>query len=495
MSRPLILIHGYSDTSSSFKRWRTALMEHFKDSPNFSIHLCDYRTLTNEISLKDIAEGFDRALRSHPAFQPTADGTTVSKEFDAIVHSTGMLVIRAWLTAYESSKRHARLKHLIGLAPATFGSPLAKKGRSWLGAVFKGNKEWGPDFMEAGDRVLDALELGSSQVWELAHKDLLSPQPFYGKDADTPYAFTFCGVGEYGAISRMVTEESGADGVVRWAGCALNTRKIQIDLSVSDNPQHNPQERVVSTPWNNIDTLLVPVAATNHSSILREPPSQLVELVVKALKVSDSASYTDWLAAARAHANNVYEDMRKDKKGNIVRPKQHEFQQFIVRVIDERGDPVPDYYIQLYKGEKDTTIRDFAMEVDTYSRDPSYRCFHVNLNELADKKGLWISIIASSGTDLLGYTGHDPSNPNGQIETRRPDKWNAKIPLPDAIPVATQTDEATSDEAGHDKKPTISFFYPLTTTLIEIKLNREPFPFNVAKHNRVATIVDTPAPD
>jgi len=30
-----------------------------------------------------------------------------------------------------------RLKHLIGLAPATFGSPLAHKGPSWLGALFQ----------------------------------------------------------------------------------------------------------------------------------------------------------------------------------------------------------------------------------------------------------------------------------------------------------------------------------------------------------------------
>ena len=57
------------------------------------MHVCGYRSLTNEISIKDIAEGFDRALRLRT---PLATG----EPFDAIVHSTGMLVVRSWLTQY-----------------------------------------------------------------------------------------------------------------------------------------------------------------------------------------------------------------------------------------------------------------------------------------------------------------------------------------------------------------------------------------------------------
>jgi triacylglycerol esterase/lipase EstA (alpha/beta hydrolase family) len=71
------------------------------------------------------------------------------------VHSTGSLVLRAWLTHY--ADRRDRLKHFIGLAPANFGSPMAHKGRSWLGAIFKGNKTLGPDFLEASDRVSNSV--------------------------------------------------------------------------------------------------------------------------------------------------------------------------------------------------------------------------------------------------------------------------------------------------------------------------------------------------
>jgi alpha-beta hydrolase superfamily lysophospholipase len=96
------------------------------------IHICSYRTLTNEVTIKDLAEAFDHALRINTGIKP-------DEPFDAIVHSTGMLVLRSWLTAYG---RHERVKHIIGLAPASFGSPLAHKGRSWIGSIFKGSRTW-----------------------------------------------------------------------------------------------------------------------------------------------------------------------------------------------------------------------------------------------------------------------------------------------------------------------------------------------------------------
>lgn len=163
IDRPLILIHGYSDTSEAFKKWVEVFWRMNEKLIELDfIHACNYISLTNEVTLKDIAEGFDRALKIQA-------GLNKEEEFDAIVHSTGILVIRTWLTTYNQSERQGRLKHLTALAPATFGSPLAKKGRSWLGAVFKGSRGLGPDFLEAGDYILDALELASPFTWNLAH--------------------------------------------------------------------------------------------------------------------------------------------------------------------------------------------------------------------------------------------------------------------------------------------------------------------------------------
>jgi hypothetical protein len=259
---PVVLIHGYSDKGASFLKWRDALRDRGYKVEEISI--CNYQSLTNEITIKDIAEGFDRALK-------TRAHLAEDQPFDAIVHSTGMLVLRSWLTTYEG--RRGRLKHLIGLAPATFGSPLAHKGRGFIGAIFKGNRQVGPDFLEAGDLILDGLELGSRFTWDLTHADLLCEKPFYGKGPDSPYVFIFCGIDSYKGIRQLVNEP-GTDGTVRWAGCSLTTQKITIDLTVDPSEAPAPGDRVKTTDNDTKGVLPMPfwpVAGRNHATILSDP--------------------------------------------------------------------------------------------------------------------------------------------------------------------------------------------------------------------------------
>src|SRR3954470_7390078 len=186
MSRPIVLLHGYSASAKSLGPWRDRLVA--RGYPVAGVHVGEYVTLSNEITIKDIAEAFDRAL--------SVSGPGADAEFDVIVHSTGGLGIRSWLSPYAA--RRERVKHIIGLAPAMFGSPLAHKGRSWLGAVFKGAKDArSPDFLESGDQVLSGLELGSRFTWELAERDLLGPEATYGQGPDTPWPFVFIGLEGY----------------------------------------------------------------------------------------------------------------------------------------------------------------------------------------------------------------------------------------------------------------------------------------------------------
>jgi pimeloyl-ACP methyl ester carboxylesterase len=134
MTRPLVLVHGYSASGAAFDAVRDELRA--RGVAAVDINICTYVSLNNEITIKDLAEGLDRAFRLHPVLKND------QQEFDAIVHSTGMLVLRSCLTNYnlstQNNPRLQRLKHLIGLAPATWGSPQAQKGRSWLGALVKG---------------------------------------------------------------------------------------------------------------------------------------------------------------------------------------------------------------------------------------------------------------------------------------------------------------------------------------------------------------------
>src|SRR5271170_1732413 len=217
---PVIFVHGYSDSGKSWGPWREVLRQRL-GIDDALMRTCTYVSLDNGISIKDIAEGFDRALAAQGGLGP-------EQPFDAVVHSTGMLVVRAWLAA--DPLRATRLKRLIAFAPATFGSPLAKQGRSWLGAVFKGNKQLGPDFLEAGDEILLELELASAFSWRLAEEDFFADPPRYDAGVDTPYVFVFCGTGTYGGL-RKIVDKPGTDGTVRRAGCGMNVRLIELDMT------------------------------------------------------------------------------------------------------------------------------------------------------------------------------------------------------------------------------------------------------------------------
>ena len=433
-----MLVHGYSDSARAFGPWKGLLESRGYDVS--TIHACNYRSLTNEVTIRDIAEGFDRALRMQT-------GLAQDEPFDVIVHSTGMLVIRAWLTAY--SGRRDRLKHLIGLAPATFGSPLAHKGRSWLGALFKGNKQLGPDFLEAGDQILDGLELAGRFTWDLAHQDMLGDDTFYGPTKRTPFVFIFCGNEPYSGI-RKLEQEDGTDGTVRWSGCALNTRKIVLDLT-QDPARPGSEARVSVAPWKNVDAPLIQIDGKNHSTILDDPGAALADLVDSALRVNSAADYTEWYAMAT-------------KRTASTAKRQESWQQFVIRAVDERGDPISDYNIQLYTrtaNGRATEIRPFDIDVHTYKNDGSLRCFHVNLEKVGPDRleNLWIRVIASSGSQLVGYQGYSSVSSEQSANSIDGGKWDAELDI-----------SALVDNTG------VNFFYPFTTTLVELRMNREPLP-------------------
>ncbi len=434
--RPLILLHGYSDSGNAFATWRAALRTAgWSDDQLITV---SYESLTNEVSIRDIAEGFDRLLAARA-------GLNAEEPFDVMVHSTGMLVLRAWLTRRGAwRQRRARLKHLIALAPATFGSPIAHKGRSFLGALAKGRKQFGPDFLEAGDRVLDALELGSTFLWDLAHADLFGAEAFYDGSRDTPYVYIFCGTRGYRGLSALANTP-GSDGTVRWAGCPLNSRKLVLDLT-SDCADG---ARVDACAWSQDDVPFHPVEGADHASILSAPPASLVSLVVEALGVSSRAADARWRTSLEATMAPVRDALTP-------------YQQFVVRAIDERGDPVPDWNLQLSLAQG-ATLTPFTQDVHVYKGDPSLRTFHVRLDALkargmdADARTrLTAQLFASTGTGRVLYRGAlaDSGAPEAP---GRAGTWYGTLDLSSVLPGGA-----------------VSFFYPFTTTFVELRLDREP---------------------
>lgn len=459
--RPLVLLHGYGDQAESFATWRNKLQPGAK---TVDIHIANYVSRTNEITLADLGEGLDRALRDHEHLRR-------GDEFDAVVHSTGMLVLREWMNR-RRPERAKRVKHIIGLAPATFGSPLAAKGRSILGAIFKGQPQLGPDFMEAGDKILMSLELGSPYTWLLAEKDLVGDDECcYGEDDDTPWPFIFVGTDGYRGLRRLVNKP-GTDGTVRWAGVGFNSRRINLDMTQEGPVGGADAPRLDLGKWRNVDVPLVLVRGRNHGSLLRNPSREVVGMVQRALEVQDKAGYDAW-RSQYAISNDQLVDPRGPTRGQL-------WQQFVLRVVDERGDPVPDYYVELCDvvNDKCRPLDDFDIDVHTSTDDTSYRCFHVNLTKLVDRRPsrLVVRIAAISGTELIAYHGCNSQTFSANVDLPEPpaihadEKWDAILDLGcfDSLYGPPQPGPLT----GRDAR----LFTPLTTTLIELTLNREPMP-------------------
>ena len=471
-----LLIHGYSASGEDFKPWAAALAS--VGISTVPIVIGNYVTLNNEVTIKDLGEAFDRALRLTEWSSGSKDD---SWTFDAVVHSTGMLVLRQWLTSDpfdrdDPRSRIRRLKHLVGLAPATFGSPQGKQGRSWLGALVKGNKSLGPDFLNAGDQVLDGLELASRYTWELAHKDMLCEKPLYDKGSATPYVAIFIGNIGYTGLAA-VANSPGTDGTVRWAGCALNSRKIGIDFRREPKllgPDGTPTRYAISA-WESgrLGSPVIAVEGQNHGTIVDTPSDQVAALMGQFFQVADEASYDTWEQNAQAFGADALRKMNAESaiNGSVGAG----WQQMIVHLVDDHGDGVTDYNLQMYMGDdlsdSDETdawgnlkARVVPVTVDTYSSDASYRCFYIRLSEEMLALGstqtkLWLELVASSGSSLIEYEAYTggPDDPH-----------RLTIDHDGGSPVKL---DITALATGADK-----LLFPYTTTLLEIFIEREPLP-------------------
>jgi hypothetical protein len=455
MNRPIVLIHGYSNKGESCRTWRDELASGDPAWEIDTISVGNYESLTDEVTIKDLADGLDRAL--HAKFGN--DG----QEFDAIVHSTGMLVMREWFV--RDRRRLGRLKHLVAIAPATFGSPLARQGRSWLGAVFKGEKHLGPDFLAAGDAILDGLELPSPYTWDLASRDIFAEQPFYDDSPDTPYVFVFCGTDAYDGI-RQLTNSPGMDGTVRWAGAGLNTRKILLDLTRTA-AQHVSVEKWMGT---NVPVHLM--AGMNHGTIIAEPSGELVSLAKKALLVDSAETFRSWLTTADAHG-----------RAAAVAAQKGAWQQVVVRCVDQRGDPIRDYHIQLFEGEN--PIPEFDDEhVDVYSRDHSYRCFHFDADKLLSRTSLIVKVMALSGSTWIDFQGFGSETEIAQLPSPTAnERWDAMF---DLTPVLEHDRRLLEDiRSGSVPFDNQRLFAPFTTTLVEFRLDRDAYPLDLTQISKL----------
>lgn len=408
MSRQVLIIHGWSDTSKSFHALADFLARHNYRATE--LWLGDYISMEDDVRVADVGKRMAQVID-----QMMGDGR-LPASFDVIVHSTGGLVVREWLTThYQGRAEQCPMKRLVMLAPANYGSKLAAIGKSMLGRVVKGYNNW----FQTGQGMLNDLELGSPYQWELAQRDILvapgadGRARYYGEDRVWP--FVIVGTHPYTSLLRQIVNENGADGTVRVCAANLNAQGVTIDFRQSD-----PTQAVIS--WGSrLDGCTIPLAVLptrTHGSIvdperterdnqedIAETPEEkalLGQYILQALDCTDFSRY-----------QQIQDQWQQSSEQTAARHLSagehpdywHQYMQANFNVTDDGGQPVNDYFLEFYsntgKRNDDANVylhRSVIEDVKINSQNAAGRNIYFDRTDLVEG---YYPLVPGKGDPLL----------------------------------------------------------------------------------------------
>ncbi|WP_027722894.1 hypothetical protein [Maridesulfovibrio zosterae] len=391
----LLFVHGWSVTDQETygdlpEAVVTAATADGLDINVQHIFLGKYISFHDEVTLDDIARAFDVA-RKDAMKKVSADENA---PFACITHSTGGPVIRLWAHLFYGLKNkmsETPLKHLVMLAPANHGSALAQLGKSKLGrlkAIFSG--------VEPGTGVLNWLELGSAQQW-----DLNTAWLNYNFAANGLYSFVLSGqtIDEkiYDFVNSYLVEK-GSDGVVRLAGANMNYGYVRLRQNVNniigdtgrsffhEAKSITKLEVVGGSFVNSPKTPFCVVKDASHSGetigIMRSVTESnyadkpVVGNILKCLKVTDLTAYDTVDDNFKAISKQVQDADTKVKD---------QYSMLVFRVTDDRGNPVNDFDMLLLAGDDfnpDGLPKGFHEDHQKNIISPNILTYYVNYSEL-----------------------------------------------------------------------------------------------------------------
>lgn len=467
-----VIIHGWSDCSESFKELKQFLIQN--GFPSQTIYYADYESREDNITFNDVVDGLNDEFIKNEFIKANGDKLV---DLNIIVHSTGGLVIRNWISRYykERSKiDKCPIKRLVMLAPANFGSPLAHRGKSFLGGIFRGRWKIG-DFLELGRKLLDGLELASPYQWRLSMNDLLDNRNYF--NVEQIHTTILVGIQDYQGIMGWINKP-GTDGTVVIAGTTINCAKLLIDFS-GCGERDLDSGRCLNFKWSGSqpvnDFAFGVLQGVDHGGIVEQASKDgnTSKFLLKALQ-TNKASFETLKQELAALTEETYQVTKKSK-----------FQQFLIHAVDDFDEAINDFTLEFFLLKKaDKQIENFAvmgksvqniedeeqewsmlfnrlitMDFHKHTVDPSFRRFLVDLDKMSSE--LSRAKQSLNGEIILTM----------KISVPRIDKgiYYETDNLQNIIIYDSSKPESTG---GSGSSGGLTFFYPNTTTLIEMKVNR-----------------------
>lgn len=415
-NRPIVILHGWSDTSGSFEPLARLLRQELNQPEILIVSLADYLSMEDEIRFDDLATAMNAAWDNHGLSRNRGS-------VDAIVHSTGGLVIRDWLQR-NFKIDEAPVKNLVMLAPANFGSPLAHKGRSFIARAWKGFVAIRPEGepFETGTQILKGLELASPYTWRLAECDRFGDGGAMYKPGNV-LCTVLVGNSGYKGI-RAIANQNGSDGTVRVSTANMECARVKAVFPANPSNENVGHDVAYEMEISTGSTAFGVIDDHNHGSITLSHRKSLAQLkrsnrdrelfddIISALQVTDD-NFDDW-----RHSLSERNDEYLSKAARGRNRAKHGFQNTVVRVEDQYGVGVDDYLLEFY--EKDDNKGRIAQAIHTstienvheYCDDASYRSIYFDctrLHRVIDQMGEFLSVSITASPELgdrspVGFT-------------------------------------------------------------------------------------------
>lgn len=427
----LVFVHGWSVTHTNTygglpQRLQAEAIAAGMDVSIKEIFLGRYISFHDEVRVQDISRAFNSAIADQLASLMT-DNT----RFVCITHSTGGPVIRDWWHRYYKNvpgNTVCPMSHLIMLAPANYGSALAQLGKGRLGRM----KAWF-DKIEPGQGVLDWLELGSAEAWELNKTWIDSDASHIGAKGVFPFVLTGQSIDRaiYDNLNTY-TGESGSDGVVRVAAANLNGRYIKLVQQVPVKATGKPTgwkapnlvfESMLESP----KTALQIIKGKSHSGKdigimrsvkrgLRDKKSkETIEAILNCVNVKTRPQYNQLTSRFQNETENVQLQERVEVDKNFFTADNYFYHDkcsmVIFRIKDQEGYPVKDFDLILTAGKDNNPNhlpRGFYIDKQRNRVNPETITYFFNhdimkgIDEIKDSSGKVVR-EASPGAKMLGF--------------------------------------------------------------------------------------------